>query len=315
MRKLCFMRLAALLTALCLVPVAAMAAPGNLYESRGESGHDIFVWKDTGFGSGHYELVQANVNHSYTGDVCSMCGYEKAAEGTQVVNPNYRKSVSLQNDAMKLGYAAIGGVATVEVSGNIRSGYSTKSPVIGKAKEGQTFTVLDCYISTVGGGATWYLIPYNGGRAWISAGLVSVAADEGAGAGTVGSVTDADYGTGFTQTSQGTTIVYPTVTMPPVSTGTVPSQGTSVVYPTFTTPPLASADVPAVAVGRVVTVVQSGYGYTAATTLARVVGQVLVGESYTVQELAYDLNGQSWYSILWNSGRMWIPSYLTNVNR
>lgn len=332
----------ALLCVLCLlVPTAALAKDhGTVYESCGASGHDIMVWNGGRFG-GHYEKVQSNVSHSFKSDVCIYCGYNKSTNpDKKVVNPNYTKSVALQNQAMMLGYSAIGGIATVEVGGNIRCGYSTSAAIVGKAKVGQVFNVLDCYISTYGGGATWYLIPYNNGTAWISAGLVSVVPPYGYNAGTAygnGFVSgayqpDYDYGTGYTQVTPVVTQApvypyYPVATQVPAqpyypAATQAPAQPYYPVatqapvqpyYPVATAVPNAGAATPVTTVGQTIMVATSGFGYTATTTLSQVVGQVLAGETYTVQDVAYDLNSQCWYCINWNNARMWIPSYLVSV--
>lgn len=122
-------------------------------------------------------------SHTYSGNVCTKCGYNRITGEIESVAKDYSYEHSLQEEAYQMKDKLIGSIATVVNDGNIRRRPDKESDRLGKAKVGDTYTILDYYIAPSSHTAIWLKVKYGHTDGWLSASLVQISENDGGSSG------------------------------------------------------------------------------------------------------------------------------------
>lgn len=117
--------------------------------------------------------------HTYSGDVCTKCRYNRITGESESVSRDYSYEHSLQEEAYQMKDKLKGSIATVVSDGNIRQKPDQASERLGKAKVGDSYTILDYYVTTNSYTAVWLKVKYGQTNGWISASLVQISENDG----------------------------------------------------------------------------------------------------------------------------------------
>lgn len=117
--------------------------------------------------------------HTYSGDVCTKCKYNRITGETESVAKDYSYENSLQEDAYQMRDRLIGSIATVVNEGNIRQRPDKESERLGKAFVGDIYTILDYQVALSSRTSVWLKVQYGHAYGWLSASLVEISENDG----------------------------------------------------------------------------------------------------------------------------------------